>query len=1061
MVPATDPPNPPPLSTRSMTKKKTFDHVVKDVMGIADDDLLLKALDDDGLDSVVDLLTLTDGQIDSLQFYDGTETKIPSLSSRNKLRILRSWNLHLQQIQGNRVVNWMDEDTVNQDEWDEYRISVYSPPGLQASPLAPSPILSSAPPSVPQPRFVPVSNPASDFRRGIKRDKTQYKEFKDEKNWDEFKRLTQATIYAHGCENVINPSYVPTSNDDIALFAEQQKFMYDIWASILRTPMGKHFVRLHESTRDAQAVWRDYSNYMRNSTRADIEIEDLMTALTSLRLTPAYKGNTQQFVLDWFDKLRIYEDLTPSTAHFPDIMKKAMLQNALNGVKIFRDVKTTEQLDVAKGQGPLTYPAYASLIQQVAASYDKTLEPQVRRGATGPGMRHVNLTEHEYYDDWNEGTDYGDYGEDVMADTTEYFGSMSINAAQQQRKPAPGNFRKRPSLPKAVWEAMPRSDQMAWDNISDATKFKIIFAYKDHIAKSAPAQKDQRRVQVHDTTELENTGIDDPEHFEDAYQDPNDDPDSTLLVQAAAQKSNLAPADIRRVLSSKGTKKPAKPTLRVETSVHELTYSVSNHRGFTDERVSLIDRGANGGLAGSNMRVIATTDRRVDISGIDDHQMTGLRVVTAGGVVPTQRGEVIGIFHQYASVPQGRSIHSCVQLESFDIKVDDRSKLLGGSQSLTTPEGYVLPLDFKNGLPYLPMRPYTDEEWRTLPHVVFTSDVEWDPSHVDCKVSDDDTWYDAITDEAGNEGFFDVFDEFGQQRAAITVDVHAFRNIIMMNETHIAAMRTTPTPATYEKYRDYFLRASTDVIARTFRATTQFARSGWITGKIYDTHRAPFPAMNVKRRNEAVATDTFFSDTPAVDNGAIAAQFFVGIDSKFVEVHGLKNDHQFINSLWDTIRRYGAMDVLVSDRAKLEISRKVKDVLRYLCIKDRQSEPHQQNQNPAERRYRDVKFNIQRVMNMSGAPPSTWLLCGEYVCFIMNRMAIGSLDWRTPYEQLLGHTPDISMIYRFKFFDRVYYKRVDSQNRHVDSREGKSTLQTLQMSLPVDLLVSRRLWAIL
>ena len=111
----------------------------------------------------------------------------------------------------------------------------------------------------------------------------------------------------------------------------------------------------------------------------------------------------------------------------------------------------------------------------------------------------------------------------------------------------------------------------------------------------------------------------------------------------------------------------------------------------------------------------------------------------------------------------------------------------------------------------------------------------------------------------------------------------------------------------------------------------------------------------------------------------------------------------------------------------MEISKKVQDVLRYLCIKDRQSEPHQQNQNPAERRYMDVKFNAQRVMNLSGAPASTWLLCMQYVGFVMNPMAIGSLGWCTPFEKLVGHTPDISMIYRFKFYDRVYYKRVDSR----------------------------------
>ena len=35
---------------------------------------------------------------------------------------------------------------------------------------------------------------------------------------------------------------------------------------------------------------------------------------------------------------------------------------------------------------------------------------------------------------------------------------------------------------------------------------------------------------------------------------------------------------------------------------------------------SLVDEGANGGVAGSDMRVIETyTDRKVDIRGIDNH----------------------------------------------------------------------------------------------------------------------------------------------------------------------------------------------------------------------------------------------------------------------------------------------------------------------------------------------------------------------------------------------------------------------------------------------------------
>ena len=497
MAQGTDPANPAPhTTTRSQARKATFDRVVKGVMEIVDDDLLLKALDSAGMDSVADLITLTDAQIDALSYDDGTGTvQTPSLASRNKLRILRAWNLHLQQVQGTRRVDWSDHLTVNEDEWDEFRVGIYVAPGTAPpNPVANAPVASPVPPLVPTPRFVQVSNPASDFRRGNKRDKTHYREFKDESQWDEFKRVTRATIYAHGCENVINPSYVPSSQDDIVLFEEQQKFMYDVWATILKTPMGKHYVRLHESTRDAQAVWRDLTTYMRSSTRADIEIEGLMTTLTSIRLTSATKGNTQQFVLDWLDKLRIYEDLTPPSAHFPEIMKKAMLQNALNGLKVFRDVKTSEQLEVAKGQGPLTYQAYISLIQQVAASYDKSLEPQNRRNTSA--VRQAHLTEF-LYDDCYEGN-IADYGEVEDDDQVDFFGSMSINTTQQQRKSG-GNYRKRPSLPKAVWEAMSRSDQMAWDSISDQAKFKIIFAYKDHIAKSEATSSpgDKRRAQVH------------------------------------------------------------------------------------------------------------------------------------------------------------------------------------------------------------------------------------------------------------------------------------------------------------------------------------------------------------------------------------------------------------------------------------------------------------------------------------------------------------------------------------------------------------------------------------
>ena len=141
----------------------------------------------------------------------------------------------------------------------------------------------------------------------------------------------------------------------------------------------------------------------------------------------------------------------------------------------------------------------------------------------------------------------------------------------------------------------------------------------------------------------------------------------------------------------------------------------------------------------------------------------------------------------------------------------------------------------------------------------------------------------------------------------------------------------------------------------------------------------------------------------------------------------MKTDDQFLQALMDTIRKNGAMDTLVSDRAQAEMPNNVKDVLRHLCIDAWQSEPHYQHQNQAERCYKSVKHNVNRVLNMTAAPAYCWLLCIQYVCLIMNRLALQSLHWHTPYEKLHGNTPDISMIYRFKFYDRVYYKRDESR----------------------------------
>jgi hypothetical protein len=76
-----------------------------------------------------------------------------------------------------------------------------------------------------------------------------------------------------------------------------------------------------------------------------------------------------------------------------------------------------------------------------------------------------------------------------------------------------------------------------------------------------------------------------------------------------------------------------------------------------------------------------------------------------------------------------------------------------------------------------------------------------------------------------------------------------------------------------------------------------------------------------------VATDTIYSDTPAIDCGITSAQLFYGTKTHTADVYPIKSDKQFVNTLLDNITQRGAPTKLISDCAQVEISERVKQVL--------------------------------------------------------------------------------------------------------------------------------------
>ena len=335
------------------------------------------------------------------------------------------------------------------------------------------------------------------------------------------------------------------------------------------------------------------------------------------------------------------------------------------------------------------------------------------------------------------------------------------------------------------------------------------------------------------------------------------------MVHQSIHTSDDDASDITKVLSAKRSRQ-----------IQVCKHYIFQHANHTNNQ--LVDRGANGGLAGSDMRVIYKTHRKINISGIDNHEVNGLDVVTAATLLNTSLGKVIGIFNEYAHLGMGSSIHSSGQLEWFKTHVDEKSIKVGGTQLITTLDGYSVPLLIKDGLAYATSlgRP-TDQDMDTYPHLLFTSPDEWDPSVLD----HDPPPLDGLDPSQVLDQFFGdpMFDAYGDFNERIIANLNILLDAPPEDYgSYIANLHQgSSQEPDWNALRPFFAWTSPSSIQDTFNVTTRHGTAPHTQDYIKKHFKSRNPVFNIPRRSEAVATDTIFSDTPAVDDGSTMAQFFV------------------------------------------------------------------------------------------------------------------------------------------------------------------------------------------
>ena len=480
---------------------------------------------------------------------------------------------------------------------------------------------------------------------------------------------------------------------------------------------------------------------------------------------------------------------------------------------------------------------------------------------------------------------------------------------------------------------------------------------------------------------------------------------SDLQLAMAHQSINTsddAAPDISNVLS-------VKRSSQIQVCQHYLF----QHANHTNQQ--MVDHGANEGLAGPDMHGIHRTYRKIKIQDIDNHEAADLDVVTAATLLNTPQGKVTGIFNEYAYLWKGSSIHSSGQLEWLQTNVDETSVKVGGTQLITTLDEYSVPLLIKDGLAYATsLGKSTDQDMDTYPHVFITSPDEWDPSQV--------------PDQPFGDPMFDTHGDFNQPIIANLNNLLVAPPGDCESYTEISSVFTanlhqsSPQEPDWNTQRPFLAWTSPSSIKDTFNVTTRHGTAPNTQDYIKHHFKPRNPVFSIPRCSEDVATDTIFSDTPAVDDGSTMAQFFCGHDTLVCDAYGIKSTKQFINTLSDNIRKWGAMDTLISDGGNYDISKGVTDFLHFLVIQDYQSESYHQDQNKTETCFGPAMRYTNTVMNTYGYLACCWLLCLQYIFVVLHHLASPTLQGICPVQALQGTTPDISFMPHTSFYEPVYYR---------------------------------------
>ena len=404
-------------------------------------------------------------------------------------------------------------------------------------------------------------------------------------------------------------------------------------------------------------------------------------------------------------------------------------------------------------------------------------------------------------------------------------------------------------------------------------------------------------------------------------------------------------------------------------------------------------------------------------------------------------GETIILEHNntiYLGEDLQDSLANPIQSEENDVRIDIRPKVIykdESSQSVTFPDGTIIPIRYDGVLPYIPIRRPTSAEIHSCRRLSMTSRFDWDP-HAGressfCLVNSklQPTSLASVIEFIDNdeEDYFcsDLFSSHLSRAALLTPMIHEIKSSDDTKQYQtISAIRSSSKDTLSPEQLAKKWKIGLKTAARTLKATThQCIRSTGMLSRRFRTDKAQLRYCQLSRVYGSFYCDFLKCAVKSV-RGFIGGVLYTN-KLGFKKFFPCSDETQMETgySLRSFMNIVGLPYSMHSDNHSNFKEGLFKRLLQKFGIQSTFTEPHSPWQNRAEPAIGEVKKLARRLMQVTGTPIRLWCFCYEYSSDILSLCATGRYDLkgRTPYECVMHSTPDISEYVTFEWFQWCWY----------------------------------------